>query len=251
VDFLLRIYSRDLSEPYNYLNIIEMYQQYNRPREAMQWAERGHKAHPDDMRLRSILAELYQQDGFSEEATALYWLNFMAHASPENYIKLKKSAANAWPEWRLRAMDAMITTEQQHFKNPKRFYQFGYHRQQNQPDLPNCSIRIACLLAEAKDNPEAIEEAREALKTHQCNLHQLLELAELIKQAYPEEAVRYMQAAIPQYMQIANNQNYQLATNLIKQIKPLMEADAFSHYLETVRQEYKAKRNFIAMLQAV
>ncbi len=250
VDFLLRIYSQDLSNPYNYLQIVEMYLLHKRPREAMQWAERANKAHPDDTRLRTKLAELYQSDGFSDEATALYWLNFLSHASPENYLTLKKSAANAWPDWRMRAMDAMITSEQHHFKNPKRFYQYGY-QQHSQRDLPDCSIRVACLLAEAKDNPDAITEAREALKNHQCNLHPLLELADRIKQDHPEEAVRYMQAAVTQYMQISNNQNYQLAADLITKIKPLMAGDAFNLYLEAIRKEYKAKRNFMAMLQTV
>ena len=58
-DTLLELLSRDLSSGYNYEKIVEACHEYGHDALAMNWAERGLKAHPRWPGMRRVLAKEY------------------------------------------------------------------------------------------------------------------------------------------------------------------------------------------------
>lgn len=235
VDLLIRLYGHDLSDAYLYVRIVSVCREHGRHREAVQWAERGHKAFPRDSGLRALLAELYRQDGLNAEAQELLWQNFMERATPDNYLHLKQAAGDDWPAWRARAHEAMQNSERVYFeRNRTRF---------PRPTKPDGTVRIDCLLAE-----NALEEAREVAQTVECAPRIRLQLARRIGGQYPAEAAGHFQMVIPVILGPGGNQAYAEAIDLLREMQPWMPAEACRDYLAQLRLQFKAKRNFIKLL---
>jgi hypothetical protein len=233
VDFLIRMYSQALHYPGRYHQIVKLCQEHQRTREAITWAERGVKAHPRDNTLRSILADMYLQDGLDAEALELLWQNFRNSCTGNNYMVLKQHAGNAWPEWREKALALLIKAEQT---------SNAYHLKAN--SRADCSIRAACLLAEG-----CVDEVRKLLNTHVCGTDILLELARVLSKSHPQEATLHMQSVITNCLIHADNRNYQSATNLLRELRTWMPEGAFNTYVQILRYQHKARKNLIAMLQ--
>lgn len=237
VDLLIRMYSQSLNYSVRYQQIIELCQAHQRTREAITWAERGVKAHPRDNTLRSMLADMYLQDGLDAEALELLWQNFRNSFTSNNYMALKHRSGNAWPEWREKALTLLIKAEQSSNTHYLKAYPMGNTR-------PDCSLRAACLLAEG-----CIDEVRELLNTHVCQAGILLELARAISKKYPQEATLHMQSVITDCLIHANNRNYQSATTLLHELRAWMPESAFNAYVQILRVQHKARKNLISMLQ--
>lgn len=234
VDLLIRLYSYDLSHPHAYVRIVETCREHHRQREAVQWAERGIKIFPHNS-LRSILAELYQHDGLDDEALELLWQNFLEQASPENYLNLRQAAGENWLAWRTRAQEALQISERKRFEQNSRY---------PRTTTPDCTVRMCCLLAE-----NALEEARTIIKTHACNPPVKLELARRIAGQYPKEAAAHFQSIIPAIIALGNNNVYAQAADLLKEMQPWLPAVAYQKYIAALRLKFKAKRNFIKLLE--
>jgi uncharacterized Zn finger protein len=239
VDLLIRLYSQDLNQnlnqPYHYDRIVETCTKHQRPREAVQWAERGLKAFPHNAHLRSMLAELYANDGLDAEVITLIWQNFIDHASPQNYLKLKQVAGDDWPQWRKKAHETMQASERKAFEHPPRYAR---------PTAPDCSIRLSCLLAE-----NALEEARDIAMAQSCNAHVKLALARRIAAQHPLEAASHFQAVIPSIIHMGNNNAYAQAADLLRELAPCLPSEVYQNYIVSLKQQFKAKRNFISLLQ--
>lgn len=235
VDLLIRLYGHDLSQAYLYDRIVSLCREHGRHREAVQWAERGHKAFPRDSGLRALLAELYQRDGLDAEALELLWQNFMERATPDNYLHLKQAAGDDWPAWRARAHETMQNSERVYFeRNRTRF---------PRPTKPDGTVRIDCLLAE-----NALEEAREVAQTLECAQRIRLQLARRIGGQYPAEAAGHFQSVIPAILAPGGNHAYAEAIDLLREMQSWMPAEACRDYLAHLRLQFKAKRNFIKLL---
>lgn len=108
IDTLAAIKAKDLTHPYNYLQIAELYHEAKRPDDALAWAERGLKAFPDTdgMRLLEFIADQYHRRKRHEEALALIWRPFTKRPSLADYQRLKRYAdrTHTWPHWRERAL---------------------------------------------------------------------------------------------------------------------------------------------------
>lgn len=237
VDFLIRMYGQTLHYPSRYHQIIKLCQAHQRTREAIVWAERGVKAHPRDLTLRTMLAEMYLKDGLEAEALALFWQNFSHSGTDVHYMILKQHAGNAWPAWRERALDLLIKAE----KTTNASYLRGSTSTSSKPDG---SLRAACLLAEG-----CVDEVRQLLNTHGCRTDILLALTRIISKTHPQDATLHMQSVIADYLKHADNKNYQSATNLLKELRTWMPEGAFKTYVQILRHDHKARKNLISMLQ--
>lgn len=235
VDLLIRIYSRDIAYASGYLKIVEVCREHQRTREAIQWAERGLKAHPTSNQLRSSLAKMYLADGLQEEALSMYWQNFLHQPTDSNYLELKVQSGSNWPFWRQQAMEKMITSEQK---------AQAYYTKHN-PDYkhPDASLRISCLLAE-----DCLDEARSILLTHQSSSAVLVQLARRIHHQYPLEAASHLQTVIAEITLHSNNQAYQQACAYLFELRPWLPAEAFDTYVNSLRLNNKNRPNFMKLL---
>lgn len=235
VDLLIRIYSRDIAYEYGYLRIVAVCREYHRPREAIQWAERGIKAHPTSNQLRGSLAEMYLNDGLQEEALSLYWQNFLHQPTTNNYLELKVLSGSDWPLWRRQAMEKLITTEQK--------VQAHYSRHNPAAKRVDASLRISCLLAE-----DSLDEARSILLTHQSSRAVLVQLARRIHRQYPLEAVAHLQTVIAEITVNTNNQAYHQACAYLSELRPWLPPQEFDAYLESLKLKNKSRPNFMKLL---
>jgi len=259
-DALVAIKSRDLTLPYHFLEIAELLAEAGRRDEALEWAERGHKAFPDrpDSRLVEFLADEYGRRGRHEEAIALAWDEFTRHPALTScqHLKTCTERAGAWNDWRARALawlreklheettnNALSLRERagvrgsfRHHAHPR---YFGGH-----------SLLVEIFLWEG-DSDAALAEA----KTGGCSESLWFAIAEAREAKHPEDAVGIYQARLDTIVKQANNRAYDEAAALVARVRDLMrrtkQEKEFAAWLEAVRIKHKAKRNFISRLDTI
>lgn len=104
-DTLVAVISHDLTSGHSYERIVAAREAAGRQREAMQWAERGLKAHPDWRGMRPLLARQYEGAGLTDESLELYWQDFQRQHTVETWQALKNSAGQQWSRLRTRALE--------------------------------------------------------------------------------------------------------------------------------------------------
>jgi uncharacterized Zn finger protein len=245
VETMIAIKKRDLSSAWNYLQIAETYKGAGKHDLALEWAERGIKAFPErtDSRLREFLAGEYHRRGRHDDAMALAWAKFAESPGLGPYQKLKSHAEKAgdWPAWRSRALEFLRQSIAKR-KREARGSRWGWYSEADHTEL----VRV--FLWE-KDIEAAWREAREG----GCSGELWLELAAKREQEHPEDALPIYQQRIEPTLQQKNKEAYREAIGLLKKVERLMERlgrkAEFARYLESVRAEHKAKRNFVKMLE--
>lgn len=244
VEELVAVKKRDLSSSYCYLEIAEIYRKARKGVKALEWAEQGVQTFgkESDSRLQDLLAELYHRSKRHKEAMALIWLQFERHPGLMSYQKLKKHADRnkAWPEWRDRALKFLRAAIKKDEKKTSRgswnhAYQRGY------------SDLVEIFLWE-KD----IEAAWQEAQAGGCSKGLWLRLAGLREKEHPRDAIAVYRKQIGPIIEQTNNEAYAEAAGLLRRIEKLMkrlaEQAAFQQYLDTVRTEYKRKRNLMKLL---
>jgi len=97
----------------------------------------------------------------------------------------------------------------------------------------------------------ALREAR----SNGCGTQQWLQLAKALETDHSVEAVAIYQERIGPIINLTNNQAYDQAAGLLRRISALMvrngKSAGFGPYLDTLRVQYKAKRNFMQRLEVV
>lgn len=247
VDAIADVKARDLSSAYSYLEIAELYHESGRADLAIDWAERGRAAFPDqtDWRLRSFLATQYHRQGRLPDAMALLWLNFVDRPSLPEYAALHEMAApvGQWRTWRSRAMDhvrhAMVTPAE---KSPSGA---GASRVRG----TDASLMVELLLWE-EDTEGAWREAKGA----NCRADLWMRLAELRELSHPNDSVQVYQAEVERTLAHARNSAYREAVSMLRDIARVMKRSSasggFAAYLASVRARHKAKRNFMKLIDA-
>ncbi|HYW10094.1 MAG TPA: hypothetical protein VE913_24215, partial [Longimicrobium sp.] len=111
VEAIVEVRRRNLSTAQSYLRIAELYRDAGDSGSAIEWAEAGLAAFPGrvDVGLRGFLTEENQRLGRHDEAMRLAWSAFTDVAGVEAFRRLRERAtrADAWPEWRERAIAFM------------------------------------------------------------------------------------------------------------------------------------------------
>ncbi len=246
VEELVAIKSRDLSLPYHYLVIAQIWAKAGQDDKALEWAERGLRTFPDktDNRLRDFLVAAYLQRKRNAEALQLTWVQFEERASLEQYKKLHAVAEQLgiWPEQRERALarlEAVIAAEAA-----------VTNRWKPQPSIPNYSLRIEIALWE-----DDLDAAWDAAHTGTCNQNLLIALAGKLEPVRAEDALVLYMRVIPAIVEQTNNSAYADAVKLIRKVERLMNAreghGEFGNYLADLRARFKPKRNFIKLLEGV
>jgi hypothetical protein len=244
VEAVVAVKRRDLSSPYNYLQIAETYKAARKHDMALEWAERGVDAFPDrtDTRLREFLAGEYHRRKRHDEAMAIIWAEFAESAQLEQYRLLKEHAARtgSWNVWRDKAI-AFIRDSIATAGSDARSARSIWSRQTDRSEV----VRI--LLWEKK-----ADAAWDEAVAGGCSDVLWLALAAKRMKEHPSDALPIYQRLIEPTLNRKNKQAYREAIGLLRQIRDLMfrvgKEPEFEQYLAQVRSGHKAKRNFIALL---
>ena len=90
---LVAVKCHDLTLPYSFLQIAEIYRQAGKHDQALEWAEKGMRAFSNpDSRLSEFLADEYHRRGRHLEAMDLIWVQFTDRPQLETYRKLQAHA---------------------------------------------------------------------------------------------------------------------------------------------------------------
>ncbi len=244
VEQLVAVMSRDLSSAFNYWQIAEVYRAANEHDKALVWVEKGVMAFPTntDLRLRKFAAEEYVRRGRHGDAVQLMWVSFLERPFVEQYARLEShaKAANVWPEWRERALAEI---RQRVTSANERLRQLVGSRW-NQLDMDN-SAMVEIFLYEK--NPE---EAWCEAQAGGCSDLLWLSLAAARENEHPEDAAPIYQK---QAEAALARSDYEATVELLVKTAALMQkinrGAEFRSRLEALRAQYKAKRNFIKLVE--
>jgi uncharacterized Zn finger protein len=93
LEALVTVKQRDLSHPYSFLQIAEIYREANQYDDALEWAEKGaYSFSRIDPRLSDFLAGEYHRRGRHADAMTLIWEQFVENPGLPTYEKLRANA---------------------------------------------------------------------------------------------------------------------------------------------------------------
>jgi uncharacterized Zn finger protein len=250
-DSLVAIKRRDLSHAYSFLKIAEIYSEAGQHDKALDWAEQGVKSFPRaDSRLVEFLAVEYHRRSRHDDAMTLIWNQFVESPSLQNYQELKANALKVrpdsdWPAWRDKALTyqrGVIEKEKQEEKTSKKHWHWAGHADNS---------RLIEIFLWEKRYDEAWQEACAG----GCSSSLWLRVAATREEKHPGDAVPIYQEMIAPTLNQTNNSAYEEAVKLLQKIRELMarldRVTEFEDYLVALRIEYKRKRNFIKLLDAI
>jgi uncharacterized Zn finger protein len=260
MDELILIKQKDLSSPYGFQQIAALCQESGQLDEAIDWAERGTKAFPDeqrDTRLHILLADLYQQAGRYDNAVELAWSLYDRCPVLDGYILLKQHAEQfrvngrkskkPWKQWRERALSRLRADIKQVAKD--------------KPPRPDRDRFISAAdsdhsrLVEVFLREETPDAAWQEAQTGGCTDELWLNLARRRETKHPADAVAVYQELAARCIERTNKRGYEEAIVLIERLLPLMTEAGMGgqspRYLQVLCETYKRKRKFIQMLDAL
>ncbi len=247
IEALVAVMTRDLSSAYRFLEIAEVYKNANYYVKALEWAEKGLAAFPEntDSRLREFLADEYHRHTRHNEAMQLIWMNFTEHPGLENYKSLKKHAeiTGKWPNWRQDALKYIRSLISNGRKSNPQSNKYWMRRWDN-------SLLVEIFLWE-KDVDSAWTEAQAG----GCDDHLWMQMAKLREKDHPQDAVTAYLKQVDPIVAGTNNSAYREAVVLIKKVRNLMrrtgQEKMFEQYKDSLMTRYKPKRNFIKLLSKI
>jgi uncharacterized Zn finger protein len=250
-DSLVEIKRRDLSDAYSFIKIAEIYREAGQHDKALDWAEQGIKSFPRaDSRLVEFLAVEYHRRSRHDDAMTLIWNQFVEWPFLKNYQELKAHALKVrpdpdWPAWRDKALThlrGVIEKEKQAEKTSKNHWDWARHADNS---------RLVEVFLWEKRYDEAWQEA----SAGGCSSGLWLRVAAAREDKHPGDAVPIYKEMIGPTLKQANNAAYEEAVKLLQKIRELMgrldRVTEFEDYLGVLRVEYKRKRNFIKLLDAI
>jgi uncharacterized Zn finger protein len=246
VEALVAVKSRDLSLAFGFLEIAQIYKAAGNNQTALEWAERGARAFPahTDGRLRKFLIDEYHRRGRHDEAITIAWTSFCEHPRLDAYQGLHHSALHAkkWPRWREKALTLLREeVNAQKKQSPKNLW--------GQSARPDRSDLVEIYLWEGD-----IENAWTEAKTGSCSNGLWFRLAEARAKDHPEDAIAVYSEQLKPALQLAQQSAYEEAVDILGKIQKLMvqlgKKAEFASLVQSVRAQYKPRRNLMKLLDA-
>lgn len=243
-DALVDVLRRDLTQPHTWLEIAGTLAKAEQHDEALQWAEDAHKAFKNRLNipLDDFLAAEYHRRKRHDDAIALRWSRFESHPHLDGYKKLKAAADRAknWKPWREKALALLRKPTS---ARPRARDVFSYVDSK-------ASVLIQIFLWEG-DPHAAFAEARASGYPG----HLWLDIAQALETDSPADSIAIYQKQIEPIISLTNNQAYDQAADILRRIRDLMvragKNGEFAPYLDTLRIQHKAKRNFMQRLDRI
>jgi uncharacterized Zn finger protein len=244
VDTLIRIRSKDLSSPYHFLLVAELCTKHGRHDEGLAWAERGlrESGKNTDVRLLDFCIAEYLRRRDFENADALAWQRFESRPVAEAFTALMDvaTATGRYDTTRERALNhlwELVRTEEAPTKSKRSHWQ-----------TPSRTELVKVFLAEHES-----ETAWEAFCGGPVAINMWATMAAVRGKTHPHDAIALYHRLLPIAAESGTrNARYDEAFGIVRTIgklrAELKEQTQFVDELETVRQTYRAKRNFIKLL---
>ncbi|MCU1266701.1 MAG: hypothetical protein JWM21_3019 [Acidobacteria bacterium] len=286
---LVAIKRRDLSRPYSYLQIAEIYRNSREHDKALEWAEQGVRLFSvADSRLSDFLADEYHRRGRHAEAMALVWAEFIQTPGLETYQKLQVNALQMSDNLQIvvtenegtpklsGATNAARRTNRRQTKVRRTSQENSEWLQWREKALAHLRAvidkeKLAVKPAKSPwfrqrevDHSQLVEiflwekkyeEAWQEATAGGCADYLLLRLADATAKDDPERALPVYKELIAPTLGQTNNAAYDEAIKLLRKLRQVMTAldrrAEFDDYLVALRVEYKRKRNFIKLLDSI
>ncbi|HET7231844.1 MAG TPA: hypothetical protein VFJ16_17665 [Longimicrobium sp.] len=235
---------RDLSSPYSFLKIAELYRDAGEPAKAVEWAQAGLDAFAGspDARLRRFLADEHLRAGRHADALDLAWAEFTEHPELERYRRLMEfaDAAGDRPGWRGRA----LAFAREHAGAARREHE---RKSAWGPSAGYTSV-VRMLLWD-----DDVDGAWAAAHQGGCGDEVWFQLARRREETHPADAIPIYQRRIEAQVEHGSNRGYENGVRLLSALQRLYarageSAEAFGEYVARLRTTYKLKRNFIKLL---
>ena len=268
---VIGIKQRDLSHPYSFLAIAELYREAGHHDLALQWAEQGaYSFEHTDARLSNFMAAEYHRRGRHGEAMTLIWEQFVERPGLEMYQHLHEQALQVTPPREKLRMVGKVTApiqrqddrsnstrasneEWEHWRTealrflreriaPSRMPEKreGIPISNRWDSRDDRSVLVEVFLWECN-----YEQAWEEAIAGGCSAYLWLQLADCSARDQPPRAYLVYKELIGPTVDGTNNAALKKMQELSSRLN--CESD-FSDYLATLRVEFKRKRNFIQML---
>lgn len=246
IEELIAVKSRDLSKPYDFLQIAEIYREAGKTDLALDWAERGWNAFPKaqrDGRLREFIAEVYHRRGRHDEAMAMAWEAFAERPDFGMYRMLEEHARKArqWTSWREKALSAIRDSICAKKEKPPERSGWGH------APILDRSVLVEIFLYE-KDADAAWREAGEG----GCSEDLWLELARRREKTHPADSVKIYRSHIAQVLQQTGDRAYEKVVEFLERLQSLLPGSGgdaeFRDIVSDIRKTQKRKRNLMKML---
>lgn len=243
VEAVVAVKAKDLSSPYSYLQIAELYWEAKQVDCAIDWAVRGLKDFPQekDSRLVEFLAHAYHHKRRHAEAMDLVWDLFVARPDIEEYTRLLKHAKrararNAWRRRALQHLEDKAERDPERKRTSRMWWSSGY-TQETLVRIHLSEKHVAAAWQAATEKP---------LSSRALNL----ELARARAKTHPADAIPLLVADVEASIDRKNNGAYDEAVTRLLEIKKLYlktkDKTGWVTLLERLRLQHKAKRNFVA-----
>ena len=246
LEALVAIKSRDLSLPYDFLEVASLYRDAGQPERALEWAERGWRAFPaeqQDPRLRAFLAETWQVAGRDDDAMALIWEAFAARPCLETWQQLEKHAevADRWPSWRDKAL-SLIEERLEQAPAPAA----------GRPAWQREVFEDRSLLVEIFLHENDVEAAWREAETGGCTPGLWLTLAKRREESHPAHAIEVYRRHVAALLRHTGDGVYREAVAFLERIEALHarlgQEEAFRALLGELRGAQRRKRKLMQIL---
>ncbi len=175
---------------------------------------------------------------------SLNWRQFTESPHLDTYRKLRAHARKSeWKQWREKALAHLRASVEREKKQARR-------ARSNWREEVDHSELVRILLWEKK-----YEDAWRAAQEGGCSDGLWLELAAGREERHPEDALTVYRGLVAPTVEQTNSAAYQRAVALLRKVYDLLtrlgRPAEFDDYLAALRVEYKRKRSFIKLLDAI
>lgn len=228
VDARIALRTKNLSSPWDYLQLAEFCLSHGRGDEALRRAEEGLWIFEDDRpdeRLVFLAARLLLNAGRDGDAEKHLWRAFQRAPGFELYLRLRAIGGEAAHDRALDALEARLAAP-------------GQDRWLGRADL---LVRILM-------HAEQYDAAWAALRRHGGSMSLKEELARASETTHPREVLETYADHIDQLADAGGNPAYAVAAELVARMATLQGAAEQTAYLATLKARWGRKRNFMRLL---
>ncbi|MGI9274445.1 MAG: SWIM zinc finger family protein [Endozoicomonas sp.] len=233
---LIELHSKVAVSEYNFLQLAEWsiaLQDYDRAQQFIKKA-RANSRTPDNHRIEKLQQEILLVTGHSEEALEKQWQTFLQYSDLEEYLELKAMAERSgdkrdWFSMAREHLDQQIAKQQSSYIRQSAINTLGWILLEERE-----MEALWTLINEDKADPELLYQFGQQSVDN------------------PERVFLVFQRLVELLVGLGKNESYQEAVDLLEEMHALLLDELykakFLEYLYKLRSKFRAKRNFISLL---